>query len=228
MSANLQHTFWRNHLIFPLISLIGATFIIEIFNIDMLFADFLYTLEGGSWALKDAWVTSTLIHKTGKYLSMFIALILAIALTQSYFTSLLRGYRRELLYLLIAAAGGSALISIIKEYSHISCAWDFMRYGGTKPYENAFSELRHLSGGQCFPAGHASGGYAWVAFYFLGTFKKSPWRWAGLGFALSVGLIFGISQQLRGAHFISHDLWSIGICWFFSLITLKLMLIKKL
>jgi membrane-associated PAP2 superfamily phosphatase len=25
--------------------------------------------------------------------------------------------------------------------------------------------------------------------------------------------VFGISQQLRGAHFISHDLAAIAICW---------------
>jgi membrane-associated PAP2 superfamily phosphatase len=44
---------------------------------------------------------------------------------------------------------------------------------------------------------------------------------------LSVGLIFGISQQLRGAHFISHDLWTLAICWFFSLTIFKLMLAGK-
>ncbi len=34
---------------------------------------------------------------------------------------------------------------------------------------------------------------------------------------LVAGLIFGISQQLRGAHFLSHDLWSLTICWLVAL-----------
>jgi membrane-associated PAP2 superfamily phosphatase len=28
-----------------------------------------------------------------------------------------------------------------------------------------------------------------------------------------LGLLFGFSQQLRGAHFLSHDLWTLAICW---------------
>lgn len=43
------------------------------------------------------------------------------------------------------------------------------------------------------------------------------WRWLGLMIGLVAGLIFGISQQLRGAHFLSHDLWSLTICWLVAL-----------
>ena len=28
------------------------------------------------------------------------------------------------------------------------------------------------------------------------------------------GTGFGVAQQLRGAHFLSHDLWTAAICWF--------------
>ena len=40
-----------------------------------------------------------------------------------------------------------------------------------------------------------------------------PWGLLGLVTGLSAGLLFGISQQLRGAHFVSHDIWTLGICW---------------
>jgi membrane-associated PAP2 superfamily phosphatase len=30
---------------------------------------------------------------------------------------------------------------------------------------------------------------------------------------LGLGVIFGLAQQARGAHFLSHDLVSLGICW---------------
>lgn len=227
MSLNQQPDFWRIHLHYPLIAFVLLALIVEVGGIDMLVADHFYALEGGQWALKEAWITSTLIHKVGKYLSLLIALIVLIALVQSYITQKLKSYRRELVYLLCAAGGGSALISVIKSISHVSCAWDFSRYGGEHEYASVFTELIHQSGGDCFPAGHASGGYAWVAFYFLGVHLRSCWRWVGLGFALSIGLIFGISQQLRGAHFISHDLWTIGICWFFSLLMYRLILANK-
>lgn len=205
--------------------LVAATF--ELGNVDIWLADKFYALEGGTWALKNAWITSTVIHQTGKMFSLFIAAVILATLIISYLSQHLRQYRRELAYLLLAAGGSSVLISSLKSISHVSCAWDFTRYGGTAEYASVYAQILNMSGNNCFPAGHASGGYAWLAFYFLGVYKQSAWRRAGLGFALSVGLIFGVSQQLRGAHFITHDLWALGICWFFSLLIFKLMLLSK-
>jgi membrane-associated PAP2 superfamily phosphatase len=34
---------------------------------------------------------------------------------------------------------------------------------------------------------------------------------------LFVGFVFAFGQQARGAHFLSHDLWSISLCWFGAL-----------
>lgn len=219
--------FWRNHLHIPLCLFIFIAVTFELGNVDTWLADKFYAWEGGTWALKNAWITSTIIHQIGKKLSLFIAVIILAALTISYLSQHFRQYRRELVYLLLAAGGGSVLISVLKSISHVSCAWDFSRYGGLEEYSNVYMQILNLSGKDCFPAGHASGGYAWLAFYFLGVYKESKWRWIGLGGALSVGLIFGVSQQLRGAHFITHDLWTLAICWFFSLLVFKLMLSGK-
>jgi membrane-associated PAP2 superfamily phosphatase len=38
-----------------------------------------------------------------------------------------------------------------------------------------------------------------------------------LGFALGLGGVFGLAQQLRGAHFLSHDVWTLMICWLIAL-----------
>ena len=228
MISTPQPNFWRIHLYYPLIAFILLAILVELGGIDAVIADYLYAAEGGQWSLKEAWITSVVIHKIGKYLSLLIALILLLTLLQTFITGKLQAYRRELLYLLCAAGGSSGLISVIKSVSHVSCAWDFSRYGGEHEYATVFSELFHRSGGDCFPAGHASGGYAWVAFYFLGVHLQSRWRWVGLTFAMGVGLIFGVSQQLRGAHFVSHDLWTIAICWFFSLWLYRLILTNKI
>jgi len=34
-----------------------------------------------------------------------------------------------------------------------------------------------------------------------------------LPFGLLAGTVFGLAQQLRGAHFISHDVASLAVCW---------------
>lgn len=201
--------------------------LVQLGGLDKLVADYLYALQGGQWTLKEAWLTSVVIHKCGKYFSLLIALLILAALLQSYITQKLKPYRRELLYLLCAAGGSSVLISAIKSISRVSCAWDFSRYGGDQAYVSLFTQLIQRTGDDCFPAGHASGGYAWIAFYFLGVHLQSGWRWMGFSFAMGLGLIFGISQQLRGAHFVSHDLWTLGICWFFSLLMYRVILANR-
>ena len=40
---------------------------------------------------------------------------------------------------------------------------------------------------------------------------------AGSVLLAGAGLVFGSGQQLRGAHFLSHDLWSLAVCWFLAL-----------
>jgi membrane-associated PAP2 superfamily phosphatase len=35
---------------------------------------------------------------------------------------------------------------------------------------------------------------------------------------LVAGGVFGAAQQLRGAHFLSHDLWTLATCWTVSLL----------
>lgn len=227
MRSRCKSDFWRAHFYYPAIAFMALASLVQLGGLDMLVADRIYALEGGRWALKEAWVTSVLIHKAGKCLSLLITLAILIGLLQSYFTQKLKTYRRELTYLLCAAGGSSILIGLIKSVSHVSCAWDFSRYGGDQQYASVLTEIIQQSGGSCFPAGHASGGYAWLAFYFLAVHLQSRWRWLGLGLALTLGLIFGISQQLRGAHFISHDLWTLGICWFFSLLMYRLILIRQ-
>ncbi len=207
-----------------LVMLIVLTLIIDVFNVDQVVADHLYQWEGYDWNLKDAWFTAVLIHLGGKYFSIFLLVIVFLLLLVSFFSPSLHVWTRRLSYLLLAAGLGSLFVSIGKTLSHISCPWDFTRYGGTLDYLSLLEQLHVRNGSQCFPAGHASAGFAWVALYFVGLHSQSRWRWFALGFALFLGILFGVSQQLRGAHFLSHDLWSFGVCWMVSLVCYQLIL----
>ncbi|QJW84804.1 hypothetical protein HK414_17725 [Ramlibacter terrae] len=67
--------------------------------------------------------------------------------------------------------------------------------------------------GRCFPAGHASSGFALFGGYFAwrGVDARTAHRWlAGAG---AGGLVLGLAQQWRGAHFMSHTLWTAVVCW---------------
>jgi membrane-associated PAP2 superfamily phosphatase len=99
------------------------------------------------------------------------------------------------------------------------CPWDLLRYGGDRAYFGWYSSRpASMPDASCFPAGHAGAGYAWVALYFFFLARRPGWRWRGLAIGLGAGAIFGAAQQLRGAHFLSHDLWTLMICWSMALL----------
>lgn len=209
--------FLASHFLIPLFSLAILSIAIELGDVDRLMADYFYAIQGNSWAWKDSWLTEVFFHKGGRSASIVLALISLVLLGLSFFNLTLAAHKKPLLYLFLATAGSSLLIGFLKSSLAISCPWEFDRYGGQLGYSSAVEQLLIRNGAGCFPAGHASAGYAWISSYFFGLYYQSRWRWVGLGASMIAGAVFGFVQQIRGAHFISHDLWTLAICWFFSL-----------
>lgn len=106
------------------------------------------------------------------------------------------------------------LVGVFKRYSHMDCPWDLVAYGGKDPYVSLFAKRpTGLPSGGCFPAAHAATGYALFSLFF--AFRETHPRFGrfALGAALLLGVSFGVAQQLRGAHFLSHDVWSAYLAW---------------
>ncbi|MBF0126131.1 MAG: phosphatase PAP2 family protein [Magnetococcales bacterium] len=65
--------------------------------------------------------------------------------------------------------------------------------------------------GKCFPAGHPSGGFAFMMLFFV--FQSRRAKILGLLLGLTLGWVLGIYQMLKGAHFFSHVLVSMVVAW---------------
>ena len=106
------------------------------------------------------------------------------------------------------------VIDLMKLASRTSCPWDLTEFGGSAVHVSHWAwGLIDGGNGHCFPAGHASAGFVFIAGFFAWR-RHSPrtaWRW--LVGALLAGALLGLSQQLRGAHYLSHTLWTAWICW---------------
>nr|CDQ32771.1 PAP2 (acid phosphatase) superfamily protein [Virgibacillus halodenitrificans] len=200
---------------------------IAYFKLDFRIADTVYTMEGGDWALSDFWLTKYVLHDMGRRFSIFLGVVVLVSIVTSFFVAAMKSLRRPLIYLLVSAALSALMVSLIKNSVNTACPWDLVRYGGNIPYVGFFQEWpSKLPDIACFPAGHASAGYAWIALYFFFDylFVSSKWRRLGAGVAISMGLLFGIDQQVRGAHFFSHDLWTLMISFSVSRILAYLFL----
>ncbi|WP_368565383.1 phosphatase PAP2 family protein [Pseudoxanthomonas sp. UTMC 1351] len=203
-----------NHLLYPGLAFAVAVTWLGPLHGDLWFADQLYTTEGHAWSLHSHFVTEHLLHVGGRHLSAVVWLGVLLAWMASWRAPALRPWRKPLLYLWVSVLLSTALVSVIKRESGLDCPWDLLRYGGDRPYFGWFSTRpAWMPPASCFPAGHAGAGYAWIALYFFFLDRRPAWRWRGLAIGLIAGATFGIAQQLRGAHFFSHDLWTLMICW---------------
>lgn len=109
-------------------------------------------------------------------------------------------FRMVLAMALIPAAAG-----LWKHTSGVFCPSELLRYGGARAYR-CLCAPRPAGGaiGHCFPAGHASAGFALMAVSFLPV--RPAWRRTALAAGLALGWIMGTYQMLKGAHFLTHTL----------------------
>lgn len=212
-----------DELAWPLLAFLAANLLLVVLGGDRWIADGLFAAEGGRWALQDSIVTTTLIHIGGKRLSALAWVAVVAAVLLAWRVPRLRAYRDPLLRLAGAVLLSTALVSVLKHLTHMDCPWDMQGYGGLRPYLDLFDPRPSgLRSSGCFPAGHASAGYAWVALYFFARAVAPRWRWRALWVGLGAGLLFGVSQQLRGAHFLSHDAWTLMLCWLSAVLVHRL------
>jgi membrane-associated PAP2 superfamily phosphatase len=212
--------FIRNHLMLPLVAFSVIVFCMEMTQIDVWLAGRFYNAELKLWPYREHWLTQTVLHKGGRYFVYVVGIGLLLFCLASYRSkSKLYVYRRHLTYLVLASLAGPLFITYLKSHTHIYCPWDVVMFGGSKPHVKLFDPVDNtFSVGHCFPSGHSGLGFTFVSVYFFFLVVKPEYRYYGLLAGLVTGFIFGVNQEIRGAHFFSHDVFSLAICWFSSLI----------
>ncbi|KAA3628961.1 MAG: PAP2 family protein [Proteobacteria bacterium] len=217
LPANRAPRYERHYLWAPILLLISVAVVVEWQGVDLAVARMVFAAEGGNWALKDHWLTETLIHEGGRRFSAFLLLTVWALTAASALSSRWRAVRAPLLYLSLVLPLAPIVVAVLKSSVPVSCPWSLALFGGTDPWMDgwwgALTDPGSAAGGGCFPAGHASGGYTFVALYFALRDRLPRLRFAGLVFGLLLGITYDVAQQLRGAHFLSHGLWTLAISW---------------
>ncbi len=153
------------------------------------------------------------MHEGARSLSwlLLVALFAAMRWPVGVLRRLRMGERAQLAFSVLA---GVLVVSLVKQASATSCPWDLKAFGGVADYVSHWAwGLRDGGPGGCFPAGHASAGFAYVAGWFVLRRVSLSAARAWLCCALAAGLLLGLAQQQRGAHYMSHTLWTAWLCW---------------
>lgn len=214
---NRQFWFW--HALVPLALFVALLLWFEPSDLDLILSDPFYRAGGGGWIYRESWWAKALLHQGGRLLIVAIAGGLLAALVGSFFSTPLRPWRRAALFLLLTIGLGTGGAALAKASINRHCPWDYQRYGGTVPYVPLFTAAPGEGKvGHCFPAGHASGGFSLLGSYFVYHRRCLRRAWAGLAGGLLLGSLFGFGQLARGAHFVSHNIWTAGYCWLAALL----------
>ena len=195
--------------------LLGAVLLWDAGGLDLPLARRAGSAQGFAWRSVPALVLW--LHEVPRALSMGLLVLLGVGAVWPW-GFLRRLARRDRVQLALSVLAAIAVSTLVKRISSSSCPWDLAEFGGVARYVSHWSwGVWDGGAGHCFPAGHASAGLGFVAGWFVlrrtAAHLAAAWLWT----ALAVGVLLGLSQQLRGAHYLSHTLWSAWLCWSFGL-----------
>lgn len=212
----LTRTFW------PAVVLLAATFVLfESTPVDLWVQDRCYDFAARRWLVDgQAPVPRALLYQGPKLaLILFGVALLGLVLGPPRWRAALglpeAADRRALIVVLATLASGPVLIGLGKSVTNVFCPSEIVRYGGDVPYVSVTECFppgqRPARRGHCFPAGHASGGFALVSLAGLARSRRGRLR--GVAAGVLLGSTMGLYQMLKGAHYLSHTVVTALVTW---------------
>ena len=187
-------------------------------NVDLRLSAMFYDTVGHTFPARSIRLLDLLFHDGLRWVSGLLVLVL---LVQPRLQPAHSRQWRENLIVVGLAVFSALVVSLMKTQSAHSCPWDLVEFGGVAPYFKLFdsvpSGLAH-NPGRCFPSGHASTAFMWIALLYSSLPAVRHHRALILQvFALFAILACGV-QLAKGAHFVSHLLATAWVCWAVALI----------
>lgn len=181
-------------------------------TVDLMIENYYYDAITHQFPWKNTWFAKDLMHGYVKYVISDVGRLLWIVVLLDFiypWRIISEWMRLRLRFLTIASIIIATLVPLLKSFSVLHCPWDISRYGGYAPYLRLFDAVPSgLQPGHCFPAGHANVGL-WLAALCVFWLPHKPRTALTIFFSgLGVGFALGWVQQMRGAHFLFHTLWS--------------------
>lgn len=224
MTARLGEPLFRRAMLVLAVSAVMLLLLGQYTDIDLRIEDYYYDEQLQAFPWLDSWFAKDLMHGYVKNVIIKSGYLVLLVVAWDF----LRPWRRmtpfvrsRLRFVAAASLLVPTIVRGVKQFSVLHCPWTVDRYGGTEPFLRLLDHVPEaMKVGHCFPAGHATVGL-WLA--SIGVFwlpHRPRAALAVFGAGLSVGLVLGWVQQMRGAHFLFHTLWA---AWLASLVILLML-----
>ena len=222
----ISYTMINKQILFTGFLLLCTIVFFALSNIDIQIQDLLYNTNTHHWLLmKDAQPYELIFYSGIKKLLLGIAVILLAVWIFLRNHPRIKAYKKGLMVVILSAILIPVVTGGLKKTTNMPCPKHLMHYGGNYPhtavwesYKAPYDTLKSI---KCWPAGHASGGFALMSLFFL--FRRKCNRYIALGTAIVIGWSMGFYKMLIGDHFFSHTVITMLIAWLIILILQKML-----
>lgn len=232
-SLNIAKNFHQKQVAGLLLAAILLIFIYPKTGLDAYLIAPYFDAATQSFPLKHQFFLEQIMHTGLKYCMIFVAIAslwaglrlnIHAAPGASILSKWIGNHQKQFIWAFVGMVVSTSVVSYLKSISMHGCPNDLSLYGGELPLLGLFEQLpAGVAAGHCFPGGHASGGFALMAFYFAFREQKPKFAVKMLALALVLGFVMSLAQMMRGEHFLSHNLWTAWLVWLvlFVLFTIK-------
>lgn len=170
------------------------------------------TPAGFAW--REHWLTAGLMHDGVRVAAWLVFGLLLLMVWRPLPFARAVG-RRDRVWWVATILACAMLIPLLKRASWTSCPWSLVEFGGSAAHYVPHWAIGERDGGPggCFPSGHASAAFSFLAGWFVLRRDTPGVARAWLAVTLLVGLACAWGQMMRGAHYPSHSMWTGWICW---------------
>jgi membrane-associated PAP2 superfamily phosphatase len=198
-------------------------------DFDLKFQSLFYILKINNWLVdRDDMILKFFFYKLPKYLIITYGITLILWGTKLKLYAENIELQKKILFLVLSLILTPLIVATLKHYSPIHCPNFIEKFGGNfkhiSPLEIFNAEIFFNYNGKCFPAGHASGGFALISLYFV--MPTLHLKLLSLFTSLTLGWLMGLYQIAKGAHYLSDTIVTLAIAYLVS-ITLQTLLLKK-
>lgn len=210
-----------------LVLAIVFTLMLEHSTLDVAISQYFYSPTDGWLLAKQSLVPNLIFYTLPKRLLIVFEVYIAMAWLQRYledrqsnnwlvkkrhwFHWFQRLSLAEIGYLVVAMVLVPLITASLKGVTHVVCPNHLQIFGGEYPYLNILENIQVGTRSKCFPAAHASAGFALYAWAFIPTLWQRRWQVAAV--VTVVSWLMGGYKMLIGDHFFSHTVVSMCLAW---------------
>ncbi len=208
------------------LAVMALLLLVDVPRLDFALAHLFYDPQAGFIGRHSAFLEDVL-HDRAKQAVILLGVLAVAGFGASLLPTRLRQWRRPLGYLVLALGLSTAIVTPLKAVTAVQCPWSLAEFGGVEPYAPLLGHHPYVDKpGRCWPGGHASAGFSLLALFFALRDRRPRLARAALVGALALGTLFSIGRMMQGAHFLSHNLWTLLFDWMISLVCYRLVLYR--